>query len=130
MPPNSVPITDHAALRMAQRNVSLDDAVQVVHYGTVRHRAGVEFYFLAQRDISAGRERELERLVGTTVVVRRGRIRTVYRNRHALQSIKRKPKRRRIFQSVGIRGAANYLAAEWRVRRSVPLDAARDARTH
>lgn len=88
-------ITEHAALRMAQRNVCLDDAALVVCYGTVQYRTGVEFYFLSQPDIPPGRERELERLVGTTVVVRRGRIQTVYKNRRALTSIKRKSKRDR-----------------------------------
>ncbi len=90
-------IDEHAALRMAQRNVTNDDALQVIGYGTIKYRTGVEFYFLAQRDIPPGRERELERLVGTTVVVKRGRIRTVYKNRRALPAIKRKSKRQRIF---------------------------------
>ena len=88
-------VTTHAARRMAQRNVSLDDALLVICYGTVEHRTGVEFYFLAQRDIPTGRERQLERLVGTTVVVRSGRIETVYRNRRALPSIRRKSKLQR-----------------------------------
>jgi hypothetical protein len=95
MTEHSVYLSNHAALRMAQRNVSLDDAALVVCYGTVEHRTGVEFYFLSQRDIPLGRERELERLVGTTVVVRRGRVQTVYRNRRALPSIKRKSKHAR-----------------------------------
>ena len=88
-------ITRHGSLRMAQRNVSLADAALVIRYGTVEHRTGAEFYFLAQRDIPPGRERELERLVGTTVVLWRGRIRTVYKNRRALTTIKRKSKRHR-----------------------------------
>jgi hypothetical protein len=88
-------LTRHAALRMAQRNVSLDDAGLVITFGTVEYRTRVEFCFLAQRDIPPGRERSLERLVGTTVVVRDGRVETVYRNRKALPNIKRKPKRRR-----------------------------------
>lgn len=89
------PLTSHAARRMAQRNVSLADAALVILYGAVEHRTGVEFYFLGHRNIPPGRERELEGLVGTTVVVRRGRIRTVYRNRRALSSIRRKSKRPR-----------------------------------
>ena len=87
-------ISRHAALRMAQRNVSPDDASLVIRYGTVEYRTGAEFYFLAEHDIPLGRERDLERLVGTTVLVERGRIRTVYRNRRALHSIRCKPKRR------------------------------------
>lgn len=88
-------LSPHAARRMAQRNVSLDAAELVITFGTVVYRTGVEFYFLAQRDIPPGRERSLETLVGTTVVVRDGRVETVYRNRKALPSIKRKPKHRR-----------------------------------
>lgn len=84
-------ITRHAALRMAQRNVSLNDAGLVIAFGTVKYRTGVEFYFLAQRNIPPGSERLLERLVGTTVVVRGGRVETVYKNRNALFNIKRKP---------------------------------------
>jgi hypothetical protein len=99
MTADSVLITGHASRRMAQRNVSLNDVDQVVCHDTIEHRTGVEFYYLAQRDIPPGHERELERLVGTTVVVRRGRIETVYRNQRALPSIKGKSKRRRILQS-------------------------------
>lgn len=95
MTEHSTFLSDHAALRMAQRNVSPEDAALVICYGTVQYRTGVEFYFLCQRDIPLGRELELERLVGTTVVVRRGRIQTVYKNRRALTSIKRKSKRDR-----------------------------------
>jgi hypothetical protein len=79
---------------MAQRNVTLDDAALVIRYGTVEYRTGAEFYFLAERDIPQGRERDLERLVGATVVIEHGRISTVYRNRHALTSIRRKSKHR------------------------------------
>src|SRR5262245_9471818 len=86
-------ITPHAALRMAQRNVSLDDAALVIAFGTLEHRTGVEFYFLAAADIPNGQARELDRLIGTTVVIRQGRIETVYRNRRAHASIRRKSKR-------------------------------------
>ena len=94
-------LSPHAARRMAQRNVSLTAAALVIRYGTVEYRTGVEFYFLAQRDVPPGRERELEKLIGTTVVVRYGRVETVYRNRKALPNIKRKPKRRRRTVSLG-----------------------------
>ena len=87
-------LTRHAALRMAQRNVSLADAGLVIAYGTVEYRTGVEFYFIAQRNIPPGSERSLERLVGTTAVVRAGRVETVYRYRKALFNIKGKPRHR------------------------------------
>jgi hypothetical protein len=95
MTPRPIALTDHAARRMAQRNVSLADAALVIRFGTVEYRTGVEFYFLAQRNIPLGSERLFERLVGTTVVVRDGRVETVYKNRNALFNIKRKPKHRR-----------------------------------
>ena len=53
-----------------------ENAALVIRFGTVEYRTGVEFYFLAQRNIPPGGERLLERLVGTTVVVRDGRVET------------------------------------------------------
>jgi hypothetical protein len=106
MTTNSLQTTVHAARRMAQRNVSLADAALVIRYGTVEYRTGVEFYFLAQRNIPPGSERPMERLVGTTVVVRDGRVETVYKNRNALFNIKRKPKHRR----AAVPGATNSRA--------------------
>lgn len=98
---NKFRISHHAARRMAQRNLDLGDLAIVFTFGRREHRTGATFYFLAERDIPAGLERRLERLVGTTIVVEENVITTVYRNRRALRKIRRKPKRffRRLRQS-------------------------------
>lgn len=88
-------VSEHAAQRMAQRNLDLGDLALVLRYGRVEHRTGVEFHFLGRRDLPAGMERRLERLVGTTLIVASGEIVTVYRNRRALSEIRRKSKRYR-----------------------------------
>ena len=89
---NKLQISRHAAQRMAQRNIDAGDLAVVLRFGHVEHRAGAKFYFLAERDLPVGTERQLSRLVGTTVVVEHDSISTVYRNRRALAKIKRKPK--------------------------------------
>jgi hypothetical protein len=90
----NVPFSQHAARRMAQRNLTAEDVSLVLQLGHVEYRTGVEFYFFGSRDVSEGMERELDRLVGVTVVVSNGEIITAYRNRHALSGIKRKLKHR------------------------------------
>jgi hypothetical protein len=86
-------ISKHAARRMAQRNLSVGDVALTLRYGRREHRAGAEFYVLTKRGIPEGMGRALERLVGATVVVSGGEIVTVYRNRRALASIRKKAKR-------------------------------------
>lgn len=86
-------ISEHAELRMAQRNLDTDEVATVMRWGRCEHRAGAEFYFLGWRDMPKGMERALVRLVGATVVVEHGRVSTVYRNKRALSNIRRKPKR-------------------------------------
>ena len=81
---NKYRISRHAARRMAQRNLSVGDVALVLRFGRKEHRTGVKFFFLG--------ERELERLVGTTVVAADECILTVYRNEKALAQIKRKLK--------------------------------------
>ncbi|MBX3277954.1 MAG: DUF4258 domain-containing protein [Acidobacteria bacterium] len=84
-------ISKHAAMRMSQRNLDLGDLALVLHFGRVEHRTGAEFHFLGRRDVPDGWT-DLERLVGTTIVVSGGEIITVYRNRRALPEIRRKSK--------------------------------------
>jgi hypothetical protein len=93
---SEIKVTDHAARRMTQRNLETWDVELVLNLGRVIHRTGATFYFLGRRDLPVGAERALESLVGTTVIVEEGRVRTVYRNRRALQKIRRKPKRSRL----------------------------------
>ena len=85
-------ISRHAARRMAQRNLSVGDLALVLRFGRKEHRTGVKFFFMGERDVPPGQERELERLVGTTVVAADKCILTVYRNEKALARIKRKLK--------------------------------------
>lgn len=89
---NKYRISRHAARRMAQRNLSVGDVALVLRFGRKEHRTGVKFFFLGERDVPPGQERELERLVGTTIVAADECILTVYRNEKALAQIKRKLK--------------------------------------
>jgi hypothetical protein len=88
-------INEHAAQRMAQRNINAADIAAVLRFGRVLYRTGAEFYFLAERDLPEGLEAELDHLIGTTVIVENGRVATVYRNREALKRIRRKLKFKR-----------------------------------
>jgi len=89
-----VHISRHAAQRLAQRGISLEDVHLVLRLGQRLHRTGVTFYFFGRRQIPPGLERELERLVGTTLIVSNGCLITAYRNKRAIAVIKKKPKRR------------------------------------
>lgn len=85
-------ISKHAARRMAQRNLSVSDVALVLTFGRKERRTGVKFFFLGERDLPPGQERELKRLVGTIIVATDECILTVYRNEKALARIKRKLK--------------------------------------
>jgi hypothetical protein len=86
-------ITQHAAQRMAQRNLDVGDLAIVLRFGRKRNCAGAKFYFFGERDIPAGLERKLKRLVGTVIVTVGQSIITVYRHENAWRDIKRKGKR-------------------------------------
>ncbi len=90
-----VHISRHAAQRLAQRGISLEDVHLVLRLGRKLHRTGATFYFFGRRQIPRGLERELERLVGTTLIVSDGRLITAYHNKRAIAVIKKKSKRRR-----------------------------------
>ena len=94
---NSLQYTEHALTRMHQRCLSIHDVQYVVLYGQQYRCAGVVHYFLGRRNIPTNdcRKDFLRRLEGTTVLVDslEGRlVITVYRNRSALKSIRRKAK--------------------------------------
>jgi hypothetical protein len=86
-------VSEHAAQRMAQRNLDQEDITAVLRFGRVEYRTGAEFYFLGRRDLPKGTEQKFSRLVGTTIIVEDGWVVTVYRNHRAISDIKRKPKR-------------------------------------
>jgi hypothetical protein len=83
----------HAWKRLSQRNLTLSDLLIAIDRGQRIHRAHACFYFLGSRNLPANAEPELQRLVGTTVVVENNEIVTAYRNKHAASKIKRKGKR-------------------------------------
>lgn len=85
-------LSQHARQRMAQRNLSRKDVGLVIRFGRKLYRAGAAFFFLGRRDVPKGREREFERLIGTTVVAAEDEIVTTYRNDRAISRIKRKLK--------------------------------------
>ena len=91
--------TEHAELRMAQRNVSWSDIEFVLDHGRKLYRNGVIFYFLRRCDIPNGLWQKYGRLEGTTVVysAQSLEIVTVYRShrRKGLRRVKRKPNRSR-----------------------------------
>ncbi len=83
----------HAWKRLSQRNLTLSDLLIAIDRGQRIYRAHACFYFLGLRNLPPGAEPELQRLVGTTVVVENNEIVTAYRNKHAATKIRRKAKR-------------------------------------
>lgn len=82
--------SEHLRQRMAQRNTTWSDIELTLARGRVLYRCGAEFYFLGARDLPEPLRRTHAHLIGTTVIVANGEIRTVYRNRSAHASIRRK----------------------------------------
>ena len=78
--------------RMAQRNLSPEDVLAVLRFGRTLYKVGATVCFLGWRDLPLGFERQLERLVDTSVVTIGNRIITVYRNPKVIAEIKRKSK--------------------------------------
>ena len=62
-------ITDHAWLRMAQRNLSLTDVTFVVEHGKRYWRAGALHIVLRYKDIPTPEQRAFARLDGTVVLL-------------------------------------------------------------
>ena len=89
---NEVHFSEHAKLRLSQRNLTPDEVDLVLRFGRVTYRTGAKFYFLGKRDLPLGLEDNLSRLVGTTVIVAEDEVVTAYRDQHALSKIKRKSK--------------------------------------
>lgn len=86
-------VTQHAAQRMAQRNLTPQDVATVLRHGRKRYCAGAKFHFLGTRNLPLGQERETVRLVGTVIVTDGPEIITVYRHKNAWRDIKHKAKR-------------------------------------
>ena len=96
MPERRLAISHHAKLRLAQRNLSIDDVEYVLAYGQAHQAASATIVHLGRRDIPTRHQREsnLRRLEGTVLVLQgthREQLVTVYRNRRrGSRDIKRK----------------------------------------
>ena len=88
------PLSEHAHLRLAQRNFSAEDLAVVLRLGVELHRAGAEWYVLRRCDLrrSELQNDTFERLVGVVVCLEHGVIRTVYRNDRPIRHVMRKAK--------------------------------------
>ena len=86
--------TDHARAQMTRRRIRAPEIELALRYGQELHAAGAVFYVLRKRDIPCElrRREDVRRAEGTTVVLERGRIATVYRNRN-VRHLRRKPER-------------------------------------
>jgi hypothetical protein len=83
----------HAQKRAAQRGLSPDDVVYILHYGRCYHAADAIFYLLLGKDIPDGDHHKMSRLIGTAIVVDKehSTIITIWRNRqNAVRNIRRK----------------------------------------
>jgi hypothetical protein len=93
-------LTDHAALRLAQRNLRVADIEYVLNHGRRIRNGSAIFIHLGLRDIPVEDQREsrLRRLEGTILVLDPDSgefLTTAYRNRmHGIRDIKRKQKYR------------------------------------
>jgi hypothetical protein len=92
-------LSEHAELRMSQRNCSLRDIEYVLQHGQRIHSAGVTTFFLGKRDIPKDDQKLawISRLEGITVLAAKSddgnlEIVTVYRNKTALKAARRKSK--------------------------------------
>lgn len=91
---STLSLSEHARTQMARRRIRARDIDLAMRLGQEVHAAGAVFYVLRQRDIPRDlrRDAEVRRAEGTTVVIERDRISTVYRNR-SVGHLRRKSKR-------------------------------------
>lgn len=98
MPERRLAISRHAKLRLAQRNLSIEDVEYVLAHGQAHQAASATIVHLGRRDIPFDHQRlsRLRRLEGTVLVLQgthREHLVTVYRNRRrGSRDIKRKAK--------------------------------------
>jgi hypothetical protein len=92
-------LSDHAEIRMSQRNCSRSDVEYALNHGKRVHSAGVTTFFLGKRDIPQSDQKlsKISRLEGITVLAKAMengilQIITVYRNRTAIKAARRKSK--------------------------------------
>ena len=92
-------LSQHAILRMAQRNLSIDDLKYVIEHGKRMNTTGITAYILRKRDIPHADRNQaaITRLEGTAVltgITPNGEIEiiTTYRNRSAFKVFRCKAK--------------------------------------
>lgn len=89
-------LTDHAAVRAAQRNISGRDIDIISMYGRAIHCGGSLHIFLGAKDLPMEllSDDSVSKLIGTTAVLAKDdlTIITIYRNRQALSMIRKKSK--------------------------------------
>ncbi len=87
-------LSNHALMRMAQRNLSAEDVEYVIQFGCLVRSGGALHYFLRHNDIPKVDRKRVQRLEGTTVLMDRSGqcIITVYRNRRGLKVLRQKVK--------------------------------------
>ena len=90
----SLSFSEHARLRMAQRNLSASDVEYTLKNGRERRRGGAIHYTLRGKDIPKQdrSSNELKRLEGMTILIapNDNQIITVYRNKDAYTDIRKK----------------------------------------
>jgi hypothetical protein len=91
-------LTGHAYERTGQRHIRREDILYVCQYGRKIHRTGACFFFLGEKDVPPGHN--MHHLIGTVVLTKPGEtpgnllIVTIYKNKEALRTIKKKLKHR------------------------------------
>jgi hypothetical protein len=91
-------LSNHAQARAAQRCLAPADILYILQHGRRYHAADAIFYFLVGRDIPNQDRWQMDRLVGTAIIMdkERSTIITMWRNRqHGARKIRRKRARTR-----------------------------------
>lgn len=90
-------LTDHALTRARQRGFNFCEIAFVLEYGHIEYRTGIRFFFFGERQVPTLHRHDIwvQRLVGTVVLVssQESKIFTVYKNKNALRTIKKKSKK-------------------------------------
>ena len=89
-------MSTHANRRATQRCFQSDQIAYIVQHGRLLRRTGIQFYFLAERDVPPDDRRLawVQRLIGATLLVspEGDTVITLYKNRKALRDIRKKTK--------------------------------------
>lgn len=94
---NRLELSEHAQLRMAQRNLSVEDLEYVLQNGQSGYVSGARYYYLGKRDIPEPDQHDsrTSQIEGATFLVSDNTVITAYRNRECPPKKAQKAKRRR-----------------------------------